>query len=232
MSALSVLLLWDIDETLLLGSQRPHFAAMRQALAEVFQRSFPDIDASGYLGRTDFAIARDVAVKHGVSPEAFTDARPALGSAWPAALLSLDVDFEQMLRPGLRDVLNEARARGWTSTLVTGNLRDIAEIKMRGAKLDDDIRVAFGAYGSDHEKREKLPPLARLRSGGGKREWPRGEAVLIGDTPRDVACAKSDQLRCIAVLNPLVDRATLDGADWIVDDAAGLMAALTDASGA
>ena len=40
-----------------------------------------------------------------------------------------------------------------------------------------------------------LPPIARARAG----DWPRERTVVIGDTPRDIACARADGLRVIAV---------------------------------
>jgi len=40
---------------------------------------------------------------------------------------------------------------------------------------------------------------------------------VIGDTPRDIACAHADGLRCIAVTTGPHARAELEGAEHVVD---------------
>jgi phosphoglycolate phosphatase len=50
--------------------------------------------------------------------------------------------------------------------------------------------------------------------------------VVIGDTPRDIACAHADELRCIAVTTGPHARAELSAADFIVDDTDALLDAI------
>jgi phosphoglycolate phosphatase-like HAD superfamily hydrolase len=74
-----------------------------------------------------------------------------------------------------------------------------------------------------------LPPIARRRAGeaaGLSTSWPRARTVVIGDTPRDIACAHADDLRCIAVTTGPHSRADLAGADVIVDNTAELLDAI------
>ena len=49
---------------------------------------------------------------------------------------------------------------------------------------------------------------------------------MIGDTPRDIACARADGVRCAAVATGRYSVAQLHAADVAVADAAGLRAAL------
>src|ERR1035441_6873025 len=64
-----VLVLFDIDGTLLLRASREHAAALRDALAQVYGVSVAaPVPAAG---RTDTAIARDLATLAGVSAERF-----------------------------------------------------------------------------------------------------------------------------------------------------------------
>ncbi len=74
-----------------------------------------------------------------------------------------------------------------------------------------------------------LPPIARRRAGeaaGLSTSWPREQTVVIGDTPRDIACAHADDLRCVAVTTGPHARAELSGADVVVDSTAELLEAL------
>ena len=45
---------------------------------------------------------------------------------------------------------------------------------------------------------------------------------MIGDTPRDIACARADGVRCLAVATGPYGVAELSGADAVAPDADGL----------
>jgi phosphoglycolate phosphatase-like HAD superfamily hydrolase len=83
-----------------------------------------------------------------------------------------------------------------------------------------------------------LPPIARRRAGevaGLASSWPREQTVVIGDTPRDIACAHADDLRCVAVTTGTYSAPELSVADHVVGDAQALAAtldSLASASGA
>ena len=213
-----MLLLFDVDGTLLVDSDVLHFAAMRAALAEVFARPIGERDGVEKAGRTDFAIARDVAVAHGVSATEFERERSELARAWVAAFLRLrPPDLTDQVPAGMGEALAELESEGDTLTLVTGNLRPIAEAKLTAARLIRHFRPDVGAYGSDEEDRRRLPPLARARRGAPGDPWPRAETVLIGDTPRDIACARADAVRVLAVTTGHFDGGALDHADAVAD---------------
>lgn len=58
----------------------------------------------------------------------------------------------------------------------------------------------MGAYGSDHEDRDQLARTAMERAAAMRGERVHGSEVLvIGDTPRDIACARSIGAHCLAV---------------------------------
>jgi len=65
---------------------------------------------------------------------------------------------------------------------------------------------------------------ARERAGG----WPRERTVVIGDTPRDIACARADGLRVVAVATGPFRVDELAGADAVVKDATALVPVLED----
>ena len=51
---------------------------------------------------------------------------------------------------------------------------------------------------------------------------------MIGDTPRDIACARADEVRVAAVATGFFTVTQLADADAVVDDARALLPVLTD----
>jgi len=73
-------------------------------------------------------------------------------------------------------------------------------MKLRAAGIGKYFAGGQGGFGSDHEDRSELPAIARRRAGEGSGEpWPRERTILIGDTPRDIACARADGVRVVAI---------------------------------
>jgi phosphoglycolate phosphatase-like HAD superfamily hydrolase len=98
---------------------------------------------------------------------------------------------------------------------VTGNYEPIGRLKLRLAGIGKWFASAPGAFGSDSEDRAALPAIARRRAG----HTPRAETVVVGDTPRDIACARADGVRCVAVTSGQYGAAALSGADAVATDA-------------
>jgi phosphoglycolate phosphatase len=82
--------------------------------------------------------------------------------------------------------------------LLTGNIASGAAVKMRHYGLDRFF--PFGGYGCDFADRNKLGPVAAARATAHTgRVFQPTEMVVIGDTPKDIACAKALGAACIAV---------------------------------
>ena len=86
------------------------------------------------------------------------------------------------------------------SSVLTGNIAPNAVVKLSAFGLDKWLDLEAGAYGSDHEDRRELVPIAleRLASLRGVRLTPEATWV-IGDTPRDFECAEAGGARCLLV---------------------------------
>jgi phosphoglycolate phosphatase-like HAD superfamily hydrolase len=63
-----------------------------------------------------------------------------------------------------------------------------------------------------------LPAIARRRAGAAARPHPRDRTVVIGDTPRDIACARADGVHCLAVSTGPHPPAELSAADGVADN--------------
>ena len=76
-----------------------------------------------------------------------------------------------------------------------------------------------------------LPAIARRRAGGDGEPWPRERTLLIGDTPRDIACARADGVRVIAIATGPHGAGELTSADAVARDTRELGELLTEMLG-
>jgi phosphoglycolate phosphatase-like HAD superfamily hydrolase len=224
-----VLLLFDIDGTLLVGAAEAHRDAMHAALRAVYGIGAPEAAPVQAAGRTDFEIARAICVHSGVEAGRIDAGLPALREALAEeyARRIAGVDLRAHVAPGVVALLEELAGRDGTRlSLVTGNLEAVARLKLRAAGLGSFFPAGQGGFGSDHEDRVMLPPIARRRAGAPGPPHPRERTVVIGDTPRDIACARADGLRCVAVAGGPYRAEALSEADAVVADPTSLLAAL------
>ena len=222
-----LLLLWDIDGTLLQRASLEHADAMRRALVQVHGELKLDGHRVEAAGRTDGAIARDLLVAAGFASGAIDSRADDVIAATCALYDELcPADLSPRLAPGVPEALAALGARpdAFRFSLVTGNFERIARLKLARAGIGDWFPEGQGGFGSDAEDRERLPPIARERAGG----WPRERTVVIGDTPRDIACARADGLRVVAVATGPFGVEALADADAVVDGAAAVVPVLED----
>jgi phosphoglycolate phosphatase-like HAD superfamily hydrolase len=211
----------------MLKASREHAEALYAALRRVHGIEIPreKVEAAG---RTDGAIARSILTLAGVSPERI-DAR---WSEVRAACIEeyahrCPADLRDRLAPGVPAMLDELAARDHLRlSLLTGNLEPVARLKLQRAGIGGHFPRGQGAFGSDHEDRAVLPPIARRRAGDGNGSWPREQTVVIGDTPRDIACARADGIRVVAVATGPFPADALTGADVVVEHASQIPDAL------
>jgi phosphoglycolate phosphatase-like HAD superfamily hydrolase len=225
-----VLLLFDIDGTLLQRAAGAHRDALHEALRVVHGVKEP-VHQAGYevAGRTDTEIARLLLVAAGVSARRIDERADAVRVAACEAYARLvPADLSAHVTPGIGELLETVVARGRDRlALVTGNFEAIARMKLRAAGLGGFFPSGQGGFGSDHEQRAELPRIARRRAGDDE-PWPRARTVVIGDTPRDIACARADGVRVFAVATGPYRANDLVAADAVARDAREL-GALIDA---
>jgi phosphoglycolate phosphatase-like HAD superfamily hydrolase len=99
-------------------------------------------------------------------------------------------------------------------------------MKLRRAGVGRFFAAGQGAFGSDSEDRAVLPAVARRRAGMTGAPWPRERTLVIGDTPRDIACARADGVRVVAVATGPHPVDELREADWAVPNAGELRGVL------
>ena len=208
-------LLFDIDGTLLQShgvGRASVTAALGDLVGDVFD--FSDITFSG---KTDPQIFREVLEAAGrcgldvggATPEAFSDLyHREMSARLPAAHVEA--------LPGAVDLVRQLAADGADVGLLTGNLEPIAYAKIGRIGLSA-AELPFGAFGSDHADRNALPAIGAARAAErlGRAVAP-SDLVIIGDTPRDIACARAGGAVSVAVATGRYDADQLGEADVVL----------------
>ena len=224
-----MLLLFDIDGTLLIRAADAHRDAIYEALRVVHGVTEPERRGMEVAGRTDADISRTLLVHAGVPAERIDaradDVRVAACAAYGRLCPE---DLSAHVAPGMPELLERLAAREDTLlALVTGNYEPIARLKLRRAGIGHFFATGQGGFGSDHEDRSMLPGIARRRAGEPDGEpWPQARTVVIGDTPRDIACARADGVRVAAIATGPFEPDGLRAADAVARDTTELGAVL------
>jgi phosphoglycolate phosphatase-like HAD superfamily hydrolase len=203
-----LLVLWDVDYTLLdargLGTRLYEIV-----FKQLFGRQLPAVAPKA--GRTDRAIVLDTLALAAVpDPGAHVD-------AFLAALADqvAEVDGTARVRPlpGACAAIAALAKAGLRQSVLTGNVRPLAALKLGAAGLDEHLDLAVGAYGDVHGVRAELVPVARAaaaRAYGADFAGP--ATVLVGDTPLDVAAALATGARAVGVATGSFPAAALTAA--------------------
>jgi phosphoglycolate phosphatase-like HAD superfamily hydrolase len=205
------LVLWDIDHTLMAtrGLGRELWAAAFEQVTGVALREQADV-----TGSTERVILRETAGLHGVpySGELFTRFADALGAVHVRRAAELRERGHAL--PGAAGVLAALAARGVRQSVVTGNVRAAAEVKLAVFGLDSYLDLDFGAYAEDGEERPELLRVALVHAGVAPEK-----AVFVGDTPADVAGGRAARVRVVAVATGRTSEGELlgAGADVVLD---------------
>jgi phosphoglycolate phosphatase len=202
-----VLVLWDVDHTLVdvdgLG---------REAYDLAFTRRFGVAPAHQppMAGRTDRAIATDMLRLNAVpvTEGNLEDLRAGAEAAMDELAPLLPVRAQAL--PGAAAAVAEVRTRT-VQSLLTGNVRHIAELKVAPFGFAEHLDLDAGAYGWSHEVRAELVGIARLNA---YRRHGRhfAKVVLVGDTPEDVLAALSSGAGVVAVATGRYTRGELEAA--------------------
>jgi phosphoglycolate phosphatase len=180
-----------------------------------------------FNGRTDAWILSSAAAVHGIADEALTRFKP-LYLDYLAAELRAPGPHKGVM-PGVSPLLDAlARRDDVFLALLTGNFEEGARLKLE--HFDLWRYFPCGAFGDTAHDRNGLLPeaLARVAVSGGPRAAP-ADAVIIGDTPLDVAVALAGGARSIAVATGSHTTVELlaSGADVVFQDLSNLDAVLT-----
>jgi phosphoglycolate phosphatase-like HAD superfamily hydrolase len=208
------LVFFDIDGTLI-DSGGAGTRSLNYAFKELFSvhDAFKGISMAG---KTDIQILKEGLGMHGLDTE-----NGNVGLLCERYIAYLWTEIEnpgKHLKPGITEALGLMAGREDVSLgLLTGNIEAGARIKLEPFGLNGYF--PFGAFGDDHEDRNRLLPIAVERfSLLHQREVHYRDCVVIGDTPRDVECARIYGAYSVAVATGPYSYASLlgSGADMVL----------------
>lgn len=187
------LILFDIDGTLI-DTGEAGTASLNKAFYKLFdiRDAFKNISMAG---KTDIQIIREGLEVHG-----FSRVDGNIDAVVNAYLEFLKYEINnprRRLKPGIKEILRLLREMEMSLGLLTGNLEKGARIKLSPFRLNEYF--PDGAFGSDHEDRDMLLPIAIQKFSRKGFDFSIRDCIVVGDTPRDVRCAKVHGAHCIAV---------------------------------
>jgi phosphoglycolate phosphatase-like HAD superfamily hydrolase len=221
------ILLFDVDGTLVRGAAgyRAFETALLTELGPVDPSRSSHMNGMRLDGMTDRLIVRHILEAMGRAfDEALCD-RILASYVGELGRQERDPRFEVL--PGVVELLEALRARGAPVGLCTGNVAEGARIKLSWGGIAHHFTyqgAGIHGFASDGEARERivLAALARASAMLGRTVTP-GEALVIGDTPRDVDAAHRAGCPVLAVATGRFSMEELRqcGADRVLSDLGG-----------
>jgi phosphoglycolate phosphatase len=193
-----LLVLWDVDHTLI---------ETRGVGRAIYDRAFPAATGkpldklASISGRTELDIMAESLRINGIEPTEHAV------STLASALVQGYEDARDELRtvgralPGAHDTVTHLAADpAIHQSVLTGNLREVARIKLEVFDLARYLDLASGAYGDDDPHRPKLVGIAQQRAHDRTGVTFGNDAtVLIGDTPKDVEAGLTAGIHVIGI---------------------------------
>lgn len=217
-------ILFDIDGTLIDSG-----GAGVRALNRAFEEIFSVVDAFETIsmaGKTDLQILNEGLKMHNIMSS--NGVVPAFFESYITHLRNTIDATEGHLKAGIREALIEIeKSEDFVLGLLTGNIEQGAMIKLEAFDLAGYFET--GAYGSDDADRNRLLPIAREKLRKSRSlDIDYKNCIVIGDTPRDVECAKPYGAYSIGVATGPYSYGVLEqaGADAVfcdLSDTAGFM---------
>jgi phosphoglycolate phosphatase-like HAD superfamily hydrolase len=214
-----ILVLWDVDHTLI-ETRGVGFAIYKRAFPTATGRPLNTL--AQVSGRTELDIMRETLRVNGIEPtdKSIAKLATALINGYENARDELATTGRAL--PGAAETLDRLAAEpGVHQGVLTGNLRDVARIKLEVFGLDTRLDLEASAYGDDHSERPKLVAIAQARASNRTRTtFDNQHTILIGDTPKDIEAGLTAGIRTIAVASGKSTAKELRtaGATIIIDD--------------
>lgn len=203
-SSSPLLLLFDIDGTLI-DTGGAGLNALSAAFLDSFglQSRAAEMPKLELAGSTDGGITRSLCAHFDI---VVADNDPSVRAFYASYLEKLRANLNGSHRhegrrlPGMPELLHRLRDEtDHTLALLTGNIADGAWLKVEHFGFDNVFE--FGAFGDDHHDRNELGPIAlgRAHQHHDTRTFTPDQTIIIGDTPKDIACARACGARAVAV---------------------------------
>lgn len=192
------LVLWDVDHTLI---------STGGVGSEVFRAAFEQVTGhkidrlADVTGRTEQVIFRETLALYGVTDPGDYFAKFAEAQAAGYRARADEMRRRGQALPGAHEAVAAlAELPHITQSVLTGNPRPSAEVKLRTFDLHHHLDLDSGAYGTDDVVRANLVGIAQRRAGQRHgHQFTQETTIVIGDTTSDVEAALKGGAQIIAV---------------------------------
>ncbi|MEU9987848.1 haloacid dehalogenase-like hydrolase [Streptomyces sp. NPDC048045] len=215
------LVLWDIDRTLLYVGDIDR-QVYRETFAEIVGRPAEQLPARG-TGVTMPLAIRSLLLDNGVPQAEVPSLLPRMVELLPHRLAAHTADLREqgVLLPGAMAALKAVQTQpGYVPTVVTGNLKPNALLKLEAFDLAGFLDIGVGGYSSDDDHRPALVAVAQQRAQAKYGTvFTRANTVIIGDSLEDVRTGLEGGAPVIGVASGKTSVAELQsaGADVVLE---------------
>lgn len=200
------LVLFDIDGTLIWGR---HFHA--DAFGDAFRQVHDleaKIDFMEVQGMTDKQIILETLRKKDLSEYEIHGGMRQVFTEMVRSFRNMLAHTDIYALPGVKPLLDECKKRNYLIGHVTGNVKQIADAKMRLIGLDNYFTL--GGYGNMHESRTMLVKMALEQASRRGFDRTYDNVFLFGDAPQDMRAGREAEVKTIGVCTGKFERKDLE----------------------
>ena len=201
------IILFDIDGTLLTVNK----SFIRPLLKEIIDQlgiDYLGVESDSFSGRTDYDILSSFLSNYSNNEYLYKQ----LKNKYLHRLVS-QLKAQHIHRlPYVNDAITYFSQSEFVPGLLTGNFPIAAKTKLKAANIHLDYRIS--AFGEFHKDRNMLPKVAlNMAEKLLDTEADPQKFIIIGDTPRDIECAKINNMFSVAVATGNFSRKELEKHD-------------------
>ncbi|TAL69146.1 MAG: HAD family hydrolase [Bacteroidetes bacterium] len=194
------LVLFDIDGTILIYRKYFSKQVFISIIKEIFGKDISSTQLPSFAGMTDLQILKNICSEINISESELNNLLPELWKKLLNEFKKLSNPDCIELLPGVSELINLLDEDDMIQLgLLTGNFRENAYLKLSVFDLDDYF--PFGAFGCESDNRNNLPEIAIERANifANKMSFSTANTIIIGDSPKDIECAKSNNMHILSV---------------------------------
>jgi phosphoglycolate phosphatase len=189
--------LFDIDGTLFKTANPLHRDAFNFAFDKVYKQP-ARLSEINPEGMTDSQIIVEILKIRGVAPEKTRKQIKTAMQVMAEYFIEHKDKVTPEVLPGVKNLLSKLEIANIPIGVLTGNVEGIGWTKIERAGLRDFFD--FGAFGDKTEVRAELVEIARQNAEQVfKKSINKNDLVIVGDTPRDIQCARDSGIKVIIV---------------------------------
>lgn len=211
------ILLFDIDWTLVHGLNLTHSASFKFMFEKVFGLKDINVYDIRPNGMTDLQIISEILRIHNLL-DMFKKKQVNIAINVMGEYYVKNAHKEKItLMTGVENLLNALKRDGYLMGVLSGNIERIGIQKLEDASILEYF--SFAAFGSMSTLRSELVGFAEkdMQKHGIKAN--KDQFIIIGDSMRDIECARDSKLPCISVATGAYSKNELQlaGSSFVVD---------------